>query len=520
MIIRIYPRILHTALTVLLVTFSMGVRADFLKYTSRQPLIFGMDRDYPPLEYVDDDGDPSGLDIKFTQELMRRMNIPYTYSPNSWENISDDVFSGRVDLGMMVYSPYRKDLTNYSKAVFRLYYQVIYRKDSQDKFDMRNLSGKSVAFLYSRPIKDTLSNAGAILNVVPDLALAVIDLSAGRYDAVICFRYQSNYIIDKYKLTNLMAEDLTLTPREYCYVSHDKQLIDSINAQLRIMEAEGVIQDIYGDVSSTFGSFQIPEWVWMLVASLVFLFMALLLVFQQIYSKRLKKEVIRAHQSEQLKTVFLGNISHALRTPLNSIIGFSDVLDADTGAMSKDDQHELLQIINSNGKQLLYFINELLELSKIEGNELEINRHTVHLKDTMDAYVQECRRDLSSGVMLHLVGEDYQVMIDEHYLRIVTKHLLTNAINHTKRGSVTLSYAPMNKGLYVEVKDTGEGLPEALRGNIFSLLSEKATFVQNDVPGLGLTICKAIVDRCKGKMGADSPEEGGTVVWYWIPLKE
>jgi ABC-type amino acid transport substrate-binding protein len=80
-----------------------------------------MDMDYPPLEYIDENGTPSGLDIQFTQELMRRLDIPFTYSPNTWENISGDVLSGRVDLGMMVYSPYRKDSTNYSKAIFRLY---------------------------------------------------------------------------------------------------------------------------------------------------------------------------------------------------------------------------------------------------------------------------------------------------------------------------------------------------------------------------------------------------------------
>ena len=72
----------------------------------------------------------------------------------------------------------------------------------------------------------------------------------------------------------------------------------------------------------------------------------------------------------------------------------------------------------------------------------------------------------------------------------------------------------------IEVQDTGDGLPDALKANIFSLLSEKATFIQNEVPGLGLTICKAIVERAKGKIGAVSPQGGGTILWYWIPVKE
>ena len=143
--------------------------------------------DYPPLEYIDENGTPSGFDIQFTQELMRRLDIPFTYSPNTWENISGDVLSGRVDLGMMVYSPYRKDSTNYSKAIFRLYYQIVYRKDADAEFDVRNLSGKSVAYMASRPIKDTLTKAGAVLYEIKDLSKATKDLSAGVYDAVICF---------------------------------------------------------------------------------------------------------------------------------------------------------------------------------------------------------------------------------------------------------------------------------------------------------------------------------------------
>ena len=90
---------------------------------------------------------------------------------------------------------------------------------------------------------------------------------------------------------------------------------------------------------------------------------------------------------------------------------------------------------------------------------------------------------------------------------------------HTHKGSITLRYFMVDKGLRIEVQDTGEGLPEALRDNIFALLAEKNTFIREDVPGLGLTICKAIVDRCHGRIGVESPKEGGTVFWHWVPVK-
>lgn len=511
-------RLLHI---ILVFSLAIQAKADFLGYTNSHPLLFGIDMDYPPLEYIGEDGVPQGYDIQFTKVLMERMGIPFTYSPNTWENISGDVLSGRVDLGMMVYSPYRKEITNYSRAIFRLYYQIVYRKQANARFDVRHLEGKTVAYMASRPIKDTLTKAGAILHEVKNLTQATKDLSGGKYDAVICFRYQARYLLDRFQLKNLVTEDLTLTPREYCYVSHDKELIDSINVQLEKMEAEGIINDIYGvDITSSFGGFKIPDWVWYLLVSLSFLFLLLFIISQQRHQKRLRQEMLRAQRSEQLKTVFLGNVSHALRTPLNAIIGFSDVLDSDGGTMTEEDRHQLLKLINSNGRQLLYFINQLLKLSEIEGEDkLPIARVDVPLAQEMQSYADECRASVAKGVELRVEGEDITVRADERYMRTVTMNFLTNAIKHTKQGSIVLRYYLVNNGLQIEVQDTGEGLPEAFKENIFALLTEKATFVQDEVPGLGLTICKALVERCNGHIGAISPETGGTILWHWVPVK-
>ena len=122
---RVYTILLLITLAVL------QARADRLGYWDEHPLIFGVDMNYAPMEYVDDEGIPHGLDVEFTKRLMKRLNIPFTFAPNTWENIADDVLKGKVDLGMMVYSPYRKDITNYSRAVFRLYYQMVYRTNDK-----------------------------------------------------------------------------------------------------------------------------------------------------------------------------------------------------------------------------------------------------------------------------------------------------------------------------------------------------------------------------------------------------
>lgn len=435
----------------LIITFALKVNANNLGYSDSKPLVLGIDQDYPPLEYVDEKGKPSGADVEFSKILMKRMNIPFKFAPNTWGAIANDILGGKVDLGMMVYSPYRKDVTNYSRAVIRLYYQLVTRKGTKRNYGLRDMHNVEVALMASRPVRDTLQKIGARLVIVDDLTKAMKELSAGKYDAVVCYRYQAKYLIGKYKLQNLEQEDLTLTPREYCYVSNNKKLINAIDKELDKMEEEGLMDDVYGNVASTFNGIIIPRWVYMAIVAFVIVALLAVILNQMHNTRQLKKaldiareneekakaseekarqseEVARANaekareneaiananaekaraseaeaqriadvarrnakeaehnamvasqneakareaaeaarKSEELKDIFLGNMSHSLRTPLNAIIGFSDLLmTMDDSALPPEERANLLQLINKNGLELLHLINELLSLSEVE----------------------------------------------------------------------------------------------------------------------------------------------------------
>lgn len=595
---------LRLSYVLLLLTFATVANADNLGYTAEKPLLFGIDQDYPPLEYVDQKGEPSGVDVEFAKLLMKRLDIPVAFKPNKWAAIAGDVMQGKVDLAMMVYSPYRKDVVNYSRSVLRLYYQIVTRKGERKNYGLRDVKGVEVALMQSRPVVDTLKKSGAKIVVVYDLTKAMKDLSAGEYDAVICYRYQAKYMIEKYKLDNLNTEDLTLTPREYCYVSPNKQLIDAINAELDKMEEEGLMEEVYGSVASRFDGLIIPRWVWYLLAAALFLIMAGIIVMQHRNRRNLKlalavarqseekakaseeaarkseetaraneekarasEEIARqseeaakksaeiarqnemkaneaaevarqseqkateaaeaARKSEELKDIFMGNMSHSLRTPLNAIIGFSDLLmTMDEAALPAEERQNLLHLINKNGLDLLHMINELLSLSDIEGQSQLFKREVTDVDYEMGQYVAEIRPQLHEGVKLEVEEpvEGMRALVDKKLMKVVTMHLLDNAMQHTKEGRIKLSYYVKEGGMYVEVLDTGEGLPEKLKENIFGLLGDKNTYTHDesqDNPGLGLSVCKAIIDRCNGKIGArDNTEDGrGTIFWYWTPTE-
>ena len=581
----------------LMLTFALAVNADNLGFSEEKPLVFGIDQDYPPLESVDDKGEPSGVDVQLAKVIMRRLNIPLSFKPNKWAAVAGDVMQGDVDLAMMVYSPYRADSINYSRAVMRLYYQILTRKGERKNYGLRDVKGQEIALMQSRPVVDTLKKSGAKLVIVYDLTQAMKDLAAGEYDAVICYRYQAKHMIAKHKLNNLETEDLTLTPREYCYVSHDKKLIDAINAELDKMVDEGVVEEVYSGVASHFDGLIIPVWVWYAIAAFVFAVMAAIILMQVRNKNQLKKALLlakhneelalqnaetakkneqkathnadeamrnakvaeynaemahkneqkareaaeaaresekkaleaaeAARKSEELKDIFMGNMSHSLRTPLNAIIGFSDLLmTMDETALPPEERQNLLQLINKNGLDLLHMINELLSLSDIEGKSQLFQREVTDIDYEMSQYVAEIRPQLHEGVVLEVEEpvEGMRALVDKKLMKVVTMHLLDNAMQHTKEGKIKLTYYVKEGGMYVEVKDTGDGLPEKLKANIFGLLSDKNTYTHDESqenPGLGLSVCKAIIDRCNGKIGArDNTEDGrGTIFWFWTPTE-
>lgn len=114
--------------------------------------------------------------------------------------------------------------------------------------------------MKSRPIGMMLKKEGAVGDSITDLRQAFLDLAKGRYDGLICYRFQAKYDLEQLGLTDqLQADELSLEPREYCYASHDSLLIMAINDELRKMEAEGIIDAVYGqDVVASFGVSEIP----------------------------------------------------------------------------------------------------------------------------------------------------------------------------------------------------------------------------------------------------------------------
>lgn len=247
-------------------------------------------------------------------------------------------------------------------------------------------------------------------------------------------------------------------------------------------------------------------------------------VFRKYYLTLLYKEVDRARRSEHIKTVFLANVSNALRNPLNNIISKSnDMLTTGVENTKAEQLTDSLTQINKDGNQLMYFISQLLELSSFESGVQTFTLIEVNLAELMASYRREAQRDASPNVSVFVrskLSPHCKGTLDTNLMYQLMMHLLQNAIRHTTEGSICINYEAERDGLQVSIIDTGDGIPQKFHGNISNVLQgDEALNMFNKNSGLGLSICKAIVDGMNGEISLKSEEGKGTTVTVYFPCR-
>ena len=264
------------------------------------------------------------------------------------------------------------------------------------------------------------------------------------------------------------------------------------------------------------------SWQSIIFILILVLFAICLFLVQHYYQVRLRNEIGRAQRSERIKTVFMANVSHALRTPLNAIITDSQKL-LDTEETNPKKLNAAMTTINQNGKQLLYFISQLLELSSFDSNMATFTMIEVNLAELMASYRREAQRDAGANVQVVVrspLSPHAKGMVDTNLMYQLMTHLLHNALAHTQEGTITIDYDYADNGLKIEVIDTGDGEPQDFKSNFSTLIQGNDSLALfNQRSGLGLSICKSIVEGLHGTIELKSEKGKGTHVTVWIPCK-
>lgn len=227
---------------------------------------------------------------------------------------------------------------------------------------------------------------------------------------------------------------------------------------------------------------------------------------------------VKAEEANTLKSSFLANISHEIRTPLNAIVGFSSLLVSAERGISEEKQ-EYINIIENNNTLLLQLISDVLDLSKIEAGTMEFDYAPVDVHGLFIELEDTFRlRNKKSGICIcyHRRTTECVVKADRNRLVQVMMNLMNNAVKFTGEGSIEFGFDVREDGfLHFYVTDTGYGIPEERLEEIFGNFVKLNSFVQGT--GLGLTICRAIVERMGGKIGAVSRLGQGSTFWFTLP---
>ena len=232
--------------------------------------------------------------------------------------------------------------------------------------------------------------------------------------------------------------------------------------------------------------------------------------------EHIKQEIASALEADRRKSEFLANMSHEIRSPLNAIVGFSQLME---DAEDAEERHTYSEIIRQNNDQLLLLINDIIDFAKIESNKLSFTFESVNIHALCkEAYVTFSLRN-KEGVSLHYEeGPSVYVHSDSKRLMQVLSNFLTNAVKFTDTGSITISYMVQNDEVTVSVTDTGTGISAEHCNNIFSRFAR----VNESRPGagLGLSISKKLIEKLGGKIGVHSELNKGSVFWFSLPLSK
>ena len=246
---------------------------------------------------------------------------------------------------------------------------------------------------------------------------------------------------------------------------------------------------------------------------------------EELVEERTKELIVakdRAEESDRLKTAFLNNISHEIRTPLHAVCGFSKFLDDD--AFSGEEKSQFVKTINKNAEELLHMVNEIMDISLIEANQNIVADEPFIVNELLKEMEELFQGKNTKPIHIEFIetsktDSNFNLSYDRLRIRHIFTHLLDNALKFTENGKILFGYEIFDKEVRFHVSDSGIGIDPAGLETIFQPFHKVTTASQKLYrgAGIGLSICKKIVDIMGGNIWIESEIDKGTVVYFTIP---
>lgn len=496
--------------------------------------------DNPPKIFINEKGLPDGIFIDVLKSVTTGEAIKLEYINSRWSDLYIMLQQGEIDvLPDMAYSQERDSLFTLSVPVLSSWIQVFTTSESIINKTV-DLNTKRIGVLkasnqeeYIKKKVNIDNNIQYTVHSFETYTHSVDALKNNQIDALIAdrFFYFSEYCDEEILPSGVILQNSTL---HFAYSKKaNPEYVEVINKNIAQLY-NNPQSDFYKSLLKWFNKHRtiLPESIKWLIAGLslcVFIF----LLFTVVLRKRVKaktksleeknKELMlakeKAEESNQLKSAFLRNMYHEIRTPMNGILGFINLLD--NPQLTEENKQEYIGIINKSSERLLNTINDIIEISRIESNQIEVHSSEVDVVELLnELYNNFLAKAANKGLELHynqqLPTEESVITTDQTIFSNIFTILLNNALKFTNEGSIELgSYIEGHDHVFY-VKDTGIGIPSDRLNAIFDrFVSVNLQLSRRyEGSGLGLAIVKGYIELLNGSIWVESEPEKGSIFYF------
>lgn len=521
---------------------------------SDKKLIIYADKNFPPYEFINSEGEPDGFNIDLFKCLMERLELDYEFRFGEWSDVITNFEADKIDIILGIANlPSRMDKMQFGLPYTQISLNIISKKTNKigSRDELKNkrvvVQKDDWAHLYLKE-KEVTPFILEAANPFEGLAY----LKSGKVDALLCtdlvIEYQS--LKELKKDYSIIHADIPAVPYSFAVQKSNDELLYKLNKGLYDLKTEGTYTRLYGKWFSLYDDNRIRAFLDKTICFIVFfvlLFGSFILIMHfkirhathalrqskkallgknkelelvsqelQLNNRYLKKAREKAERSDKLKSAFLANMSHEIRTPLNAIVGFSQLLQQTD---DPEERKEYSAIIEHNNTLLLKLINDILDLSRIEaGTEIFrkdpflLSELFIELYTMFDIQIKD---DIKFE--LDVPAMDYILHSDRQRIRQILSNFLDNAIKFTSSGSIWVGFRYTEDNLYLFVRDTGIGISKKEHKKIFERFEKLQPYSQGT--GLGLSICKTIAWNLGMEIQVESEPGIGSAFTLCIPSK-
>jgi ABC-type amino acid transport substrate-binding protein/signal transduction histidine kinase len=504
-------------------------------------IVVGGDNNYPPFEFLDENGQPAGYNVDLTRAIAKQMGIAVEIRLGPWGEIRKGLEAKDIDIIQgMFYSPERDTAYSFSPAHAVVNHAIVVRSSEALPKSLAELSGKTIVVMNGDIMHDTAVKHGFAkqLVLVKSQEEALRQLARGKYDCALVAKMPAHYWIDKHRWKNLKVADQSILSPEYCYATpHGKEnILHLFSEGLANIKSSGQYRDIY---SKWLGIYEKPSVGWrdVLKYSLfTSIPIVILLIGSILWSRTLRRQVevrtaelqaeIAQRQQKEVEVEaknaelerFTYTASHDLKSPLVTLKAFLGYFEKDlaTGNIERiqSDMHYMHTAVN----KMNTLLSDLLEISRI--GLAASSPESVSFNEVAHEALLLVTGAMHDTTVTVKIAEDPLVLFgDRTRLVEIWQNLIDNAIkyrNIQEASTIEIGLDPSKEGPVFYVRDNGIGIDPRFHDKIFGLFNQLDPDIEGS--GVGLALIKRIVEIYGGKIWVESEGPGhGTCFRFTLP---